>query len=185
MAKARPSRIGVVVILVAALVVAILVAKQMGVIYFASLDTSLVLLAGVATLVCYVMWDNQRDDNYNDFDLLDTMRDERTGKAGQSELLVYIMAVLAIWWVVTQTIKGKDVGEHIIQILMIFVVYRGAKKFAEVWRDKPIAGAAPPPPVDSIPSPKPLADSGVVPEGAPREEPAAEPPVRTIPRKKP
>lgn len=76
----------------------------------------------------------------NSYDFLDTLKGEN-GKASQDALIVYFMAALAAWYIVVKTLNpaAGNAGADLVQILLIFLVYRLGKKGVESWEKKPSA----------------------------------------------
>jgi cbb3-type cytochrome oxidase subunit 3 len=76
----------------------------------------------------------------NKFDLTDAFLDQRTNRASFEAIITACFAILAFWYVVTETLNGnKEVGGKLVDILMIFVIYRGAKQAINAYQDKPSA----------------------------------------------
>jgi len=95
------------------------------------------LLIVVGFVVMVVVFQNKSDNSY---DFLDTLKGEN-GKASQDAIIVYFMAALAAWYVVvkTTTPAAGNAGGDLVNILMIFLVYRLGKKVSDAWERKPSA----------------------------------------------
>lgn len=85
----------------------------------------------------------------NGYNVLDVLKDHATDKASLDAHVVAFFSVLAAWYIVSNTLRGLDVGSELIQIILIFVVYRGAKRGIDAYAGKPPALPALP----ALPSP--------------------------------
>jgi len=111
--------------------------------YWALLESHWLIAGAIGIAILFaamILWFQLRSDN--DYDFLDTLKSEN-GKASQDALIVYFMAALAAWYVIVKTIypAAGNAGGDLVNILMIFLVYRLGKKGVESWEKK-----APPPP---------------------------------------
>lgn len=78
------------------------------------------------------------------FDLTDAFLDQKTNRASFDSIITACFAILAFWWVVTETLGGnKDAGSRLIDILGIFILYRGAKQAIGAYESKPPTPAVP------------------------------------------
>lgn len=101
------------------------------------------LVIGFVFVIVWFQWSKR-----NDYDFLDSLKDPLTGKASPDPLIVYAMAGLAGWYVVVKTLNpaAGSAGSELVNILLIFLVYRGAKQGIEAWKIKPPAPPALPQP---------------------------------------
>ena len=118
-----------IILIIAGLTLLALLAKLYGFERLQAVETTTILLVGGFILLAGLLWQMQRD-KMSTYDALDMLMDN--GRASLESHITLIMAGLAIWWIVTETLAGKDVSETIVQVLLIFVVYRGAKKIIDV-----------------------------------------------------
>lgn len=80
----------------------------------------------------------------NGFDILDALKDPVSKKTSLDALIVVFFALLSAWYVMRETLNDQHPGSLLIQIITIFVIYRGAKQALDVWGQKP--PPLPPPP---------------------------------------
>lgn len=139
-----------ILLLIALGTLAVLLLQYLGLPVLVDTKPSTIVLWGGVALFAALLWKMQsrRDNSY---DALDMLIDERTGKASLEAHVTLVMACLAGWWIVTRTLAGVDVGERLIDVLMIFVIYRGVKRGIDAYS----ARAAPPEPpeVPELPAP--------------------------------
>lgn len=93
------------------------------------------LFATLTGLLVFVVWFHYRRGA--EYDVLDILIDQQTRRASFDAHVTLIFAALALWWVIDQTEKGEDVGGRLIEILMIFVIYRGAKQAIAAYQNRP------------------------------------------------
>lgn len=93
------------------------------------------LFATLAGLLVFVVWFHYRRGA--EYDVLDILIDQQTRRASFDAHVTLIFAALALWWVIDQTMAGEDVGGRLIEILMIFVIYRGAKQAIAAYQNRP------------------------------------------------
>lgn len=99
----------------------------------------LLMISLVAFFLLLIKW-HYTPAKKNPFDLTDAFLDQRTDRASFDAIITSCFAILAFWYVVTETLSGnKEVGGKLVDILMIFVIYRGAKQAVNAWQDKPPA----------------------------------------------
>jgi hypothetical protein len=126
----------VIILIIAGLTLLALLLKLFGVVArLETVATTTILLVGAFTLLAGLLWQMQRD-NRSSYDALEMLMDN--GKASLEAHITIIMAGLALWWLVSQTQAGKDVGDKLVDILMIFVIYRGAKKAIDAYSKRPV-----------------------------------------------
>lgn len=125
-----------IIFLIAGLTLGALWAKHTGYTWLGidKVAASTIMLVGAFVMFALLLWRMQRDKGTT-YDALDMLTDQ--GRASLDKHIVAIMALLAVWWIVTQTQAGKDVSERVIDILMIFVIYRGAKEAINAYKYRP------------------------------------------------
>lgn len=126
-----------IIIIAAAITLGALVLKHAGYNWFGlqSVQVTTILLIGAFMVFVGSLWQMQRDRNTT-YDLLDMFMDN--GRASLDKHITFVMAVLAIWWIVTQTLANKDVSERMIDVLMIFVIYRAGKEVINAIAKRPV-----------------------------------------------
>jgi hypothetical protein len=108
----------------------------------------LLMVSLVAFFLLLIKWHYSKASR---FDLTDAFLDQRTDRASFDAIITACFAVLAFWYVVTETLEGnKEVGGKLVDILMIFVIYRGAKQAINAYQDKEPAPVIVPTPGDNI-----------------------------------
>lgn len=75
-------------------------------------------------------------DRLTRYDVLDLFMGT-DGRASLDSHIIIAMALLAGWWIVSQTLAGKDVSDKMIDVLMIFVIYRASGKAIDAFAKRP------------------------------------------------
>jgi hypothetical protein len=108
---------------------------------------TLVLLGfGVLAFIIMMAWFQQKRTEY---DFLDTLMDYSGSKprASLDNHITFFFALLAAWYIVVKTLypAAGNVGADLVQILLVFLVYRLGRQGVAAWRTKePPTYMAPP-----------------------------------------
>ncbi len=105
------------------------------------------LFAIVVASIVVLIWFHLRRGNT--FIFSDLLIDPVTKKASIEAIVTLFFAILSAWYVVIKTMNpaAGNVGPELVQILMVFLVYRGVKQGIQAYKDKP---PTPPPMPDQI-----------------------------------
>lgn len=90
-----------------------------------------------ALIVIWMLYRFQRNQR-NHYDVVDNFMDHSTKppRADHRKLIVFMMALMAIWVCIDRSNDGKDVDNLVLGVLAIFVVGQVAKNATEVLGKK-------------------------------------------------
>lgn len=95
----------------------------------------------------FMVWFHYRRGR--EYDVLDILIDQQTKRASLDAHVTMLFALLACWWIIDRTMADVDVGSKLVDVLMIFVIYRAANKAINAYSQKPPAPVIVPPAPDA------------------------------------
>lgn len=104
------------------------------------------LALALFTIIGMLVW--FQTQKRNTYDFLDILLDAKTARASLDAHVTLFFCVLAAWWIVTRTLDDEDVSGPLVQIIMIFVIYRAGKQAISAYADKPASPPDPPAQID-------------------------------------
>lgn len=91
------------------------------------------LLFAIIAIYAWKVLRSLQKDKHNTYDFKDLLLDDQTRKASVVNHLIIAFAACSMWYVVTMTAKGIDVGQTLIQLVAIFVLQKEVKRGIGVW----------------------------------------------------